>query len=85
MLPQVNICSSSTHIKILININRRFQKVPTFVGGNLQIQSRKSMEASRYKNILSRAGLFFAILLLSGCQSALLDPKGMVHGKIIIN
>lgn len=36
------------------------------------------MEASRYKNILSRAGLFFAILLLSGCQSALLDPKGMV-------
>lgn len=36
------------------------------------------MEASRYKNILSRAGLFMAMLLLSGCQSALLDPKGMV-------
>ncbi len=36
------------------------------------------MEASRYKSILSRAGLLFAILLLSGCQSALLDPKGLV-------
>lgn len=36
------------------------------------------MEASRYKSILSRVGLFCAILLLSGCQSALLDPKGLV-------
>ena len=36
------------------------------------------MEASRYKSILSRAGLFCTILLLSGCQSALLDPKGLV-------
>ncbi|WP_273860311.1 ubiquinol oxidase subunit II [Photobacterium sp. GSS17] len=36
------------------------------------------MEASRYKNILSRVGLFTAILLLSGCKSALLDPKGVV-------
>lgn len=36
------------------------------------------MEASRYKNILSRGGLLTAILLLSGCKSALLDPKGLV-------
>ncbi|OEF28602.1 ubiquinol oxidase subunit II [Vibrio rumoiensis] len=36
------------------------------------------MEASRYKNILSRGGLLGAILLLSGCESALLDPKGIV-------
>ena len=36
------------------------------------------MEASRYKSILSRAGLAFAILLLSGCDSALLNPKGAI-------
>lgn len=36
------------------------------------------MEASRYKNILSRGGLLGAVLLLSGCESALLDPKGIV-------
>ncbi|UTV30441.1 ubiquinol oxidase subunit II [Photobacterium atrarenae] len=36
------------------------------------------MEASRYKNILSRVGLFSAILMLSGCESALLDPKGII-------
>ncbi|GAA5644807.1 ubiquinol oxidase subunit II [Vibrio proteolyticus] len=36
------------------------------------------MEASRYKSILSRVGLAFAILLLSGCDSALLNPKGAI-------
>ncbi|WP_194089816.1 ubiquinol oxidase subunit II [Vibrio hibernica] len=36
------------------------------------------MEASRYKSILSRGGLLSAILLMSGCSSALLDPKGII-------
>ncbi len=37
------------------------------------------MEASRYKNILSRTGLCAAVLfLLSGCKFVLLDPKGSV-------
>lgn len=36
------------------------------------------MEASRYKNILSRVGMLSAPLLLSGCESALLDPKGII-------
>ncbi|WP_086982331.1 ubiquinol oxidase subunit II [Vibrio aphrogenes] len=36
------------------------------------------MEASRYKNILSRGGMLLAPLLLSGCESALLDPKGVI-------
>ncbi|MBD1576653.1 ubiquinol oxidase subunit II [Vibrio sp. S11_S32] len=36
------------------------------------------MEVSRYKNILSRAGLLSVILLLSGCDFAVLDPKGIV-------
>ncbi|MEF1309385.1 ubiquinol oxidase subunit II [Vibrio mytili] len=36
------------------------------------------MEASRYKRILSRGSLAFAMLLLSGCNSALLDPKGAI-------
>ncbi len=36
------------------------------------------MEASRYKNILSRGGMLAVPLLLSGCESALLDPKGIV-------
>jgi cytochrome o ubiquinol oxidase subunit 2 len=34
------------------------------------------MEASRYKHIISRVSLLAAILLLSGCKFALLDPKG---------
>lgn len=41
------------------------------------------MEASRYKRILSRAnlsriGLVGTVLMLEGCNSALLDPKGSV-------
>lgn len=36
------------------------------------------MEASRYKSILSRVGMLSAALLLSGCKSALLDPKGVI-------
>ncbi|MDW2210586.1 ubiquinol oxidase subunit II, partial [Vibrio sp. 2025] len=36
------------------------------------------MEASRYKRILSRGSLACVILLLSGCNSALLDPKGAI-------
>lgn len=41
------------------------------------------MEASRYKRILSRAnlsriGLVATALMLEGCNSALLDPKGSV-------
>ncbi|MDF4798009.1 cytochrome ubiquinol oxidase subunit II, partial [Vibrio parahaemolyticus] len=36
------------------------------------------MEASRYKGILSRGSLACVILLLSGCNSALLDPKGAI-------
>jgi cytochrome o ubiquinol oxidase subunit II len=34
------------------------------------------MEASRYKHVISRVSLLAAILLLSGCKFALLDPKG---------
>ncbi|TOO92381.1 cytochrome ubiquinol oxidase subunit II, partial [Vibrio parahaemolyticus] len=36
------------------------------------------MEASRYKRILSRGSLACVILFLSGCNSALLDPKGAI-------
>ncbi len=36
------------------------------------------MEASRYKRILSRGSLASVILMLSGCNSALLDPKGAI-------
>lgn len=36
------------------------------------------MEASRYTRILSRGSLASVILLLSGCNSALLDPKGAI-------
>ncbi|MGV3002658.1 ubiquinol oxidase subunit II [Vibrio sp.] len=36
------------------------------------------MEASRYRSILVRGGMFIAALLLSGCKSALLDPKGVI-------
>lgn len=36
------------------------------------------MEASRYKHILLRVSAFVVTILLSGCQSALLDPKGLV-------
>ncbi|SDG80537.1 cytochrome bo3 quinol oxidase subunit 2 [Vibrio xiamenensis] len=36
------------------------------------------MEASRYKSILPRAGLALAVLMLSGCDSALLNPKGAI-------
>ena len=36
------------------------------------------MEASRYKSILSRGSLATAVLFLSGCNSALLDPKGAI-------
>lgn len=36
------------------------------------------MEASRYKSILSRVGAAAAVLLLSGCDSALLNPKGAI-------
>ncbi len=39
------------------------------------------MEASRYKRILSRGSLASVILLLSGCNSALLDPKGAVGAQ----
>ncbi|GAK21768.1 LOW QUALITY PROTEIN: cytochrome O ubiquinol oxidase subunit II [Vibrio sp. JCM 19052] len=36
------------------------------------------MEASRYKRILARISLAGTILMLSGCNSALLDPKGSI-------
>lgn len=36
------------------------------------------MEVLKYKNILSRGGLLGSILFISGCNSALLDPKGIV-------
>lgn len=37
------------------------------------------MEASRYKNILSRGGMLIVVaLFMSGCSSALLDPKGVI-------
>ncbi|WP_083796251.1 ubiquinol oxidase subunit II [Vibrio sp. AND4] len=36
------------------------------------------MEASRYTRILSRISLVVTILMLSGCNSALLDPKGSI-------
>ncbi|ARR46364.1 MULTISPECIES: ubiquinol oxidase subunit II [Vibrio] len=36
------------------------------------------MEASRYTRILSRISLVATILMLAGCNSALLDPKGSI-------
>ncbi|MFH0260698.1 ubiquinol oxidase subunit II [Vibrio barjaei] len=36
------------------------------------------MKASRYQSILLRGGVATAILTLSGCSSALLDPKGAI-------
>ncbi|GAB6261722.1 ubiquinol oxidase subunit II [Photobacterium sp. R1] len=36
------------------------------------------MKTSRYKNILSGGFVFFMSLFLSGCQFALLDPKGRI-------
>ncbi|MGR5056909.1 ubiquinol oxidase subunit II [Vibrio rotiferianus] len=36
------------------------------------------MEASRYTRILSRISLVATILILAGCNSALLDPKGSI-------
>ncbi|WP_182025445.1 ubiquinol oxidase subunit II [Vibrio rotiferianus] len=36
------------------------------------------MEASRYTRILSRISLVATILILAGCKSALLDPKGSI-------
>ncbi|WP_311568322.1 ubiquinol oxidase subunit II [Photobacterium arenosum] len=36
------------------------------------------MKTSRYKNILSGGVVFFISLFLSGCQFALLDPKGQI-------
>ncbi|WP_077314736.1 ubiquinol oxidase subunit II [Vibrio palustris] len=36
------------------------------------------MEASRYKSIISKAGILMLALALSGCKFVLLDPKGNV-------
>ncbi|GAD76360.1 ubiquinol oxidase subunit II [Vibrio azureus] len=36
------------------------------------------MEASRYKRILARMGMVGTTLMLAGCNSALLDPKGSI-------
>ncbi|MGY3571201.1 ubiquinol oxidase subunit II [Vibrio sp. SCSIO 43135] len=36
------------------------------------------MEASRYKRVLARVSLVGTILMLAGCNSALLDPKGSI-------
>jgi cytochrome o ubiquinol oxidase subunit II len=40
------------------------------------------MEASRYKRIISRVGVLMAVFMLSGCQFALLDPKGEVGVQV---
>ncbi|MDC0611988.1 ubiquinol oxidase subunit II [Vibrio sp.] len=40
------------------------------------------MEASRYKHVISRAGMLLAVLMLSGCKFALLDPKGEVGVEV---
>lgn len=40
------------------------------------------MEASRYKRIILRAGLLMSALMLSGCQFALLDPKGQIGVEV---
>lgn len=40
------------------------------------------MEASRYKRIISRAGVLLSAVMLSGCQFALLDPKGEIGVQV---
>ncbi len=46
--------------------------------GSLPNNEKVKMEASRYKRIILRAGMLMSAVMLSGCQFALLDPKGQI-------